>query len=183
MAELVAEGATPVVLGMTAWWFGATWALLAFGYLAVIAIVLTAIDLAEHRLPDRIVLPSYWVAAGLLAVASAAAGDWTGMARAGLGLVAMGGFYFLLAMINPAGLGFGDVKLAGLLGAYLGWLGWPEVVIGAIGGFVLGGVLSLVLVAVRLADRKTPIPFGPFMLLGAAFAVVAGQPVAHWYLG
>jgi leader peptidase (prepilin peptidase)/N-methyltransferase len=79
-------------------------------------------------------------------------------------------------------MGFGDVKLAGVLGLYLGWLGWAEVVAGGFLGFLLGGVIGLGLMAVRRADRKSQIPFGPFMLAGALVAILWGGALADLYL-
>jgi leader peptidase (prepilin peptidase)/N-methyltransferase len=80
-------------------------------------------------------------------------------------------------------MGFGDVKLALLLGLYLGFLGWQFLAVGAFAGFLLGGVVGAVLLAAGRATRKTRIPFGPSMLAGALLAVFAGAPVADWYLG
>lgn len=179
--EVAVEAATPVACGLTAWWAGPSWALPAFAYLAVVAVVLTVIDIGEHRLPNRIVLPSYLVGAALLGVAALATGAWSDLLRAVAGFGALGGTYFVLAFIHPSGLGFGDVKLAALLGLYLGWLGWAEVAVGGFLGFLLGGLVGLVLVATGVAGRKTHIPFGPFMLLGAATAMVTADRVAQWY--
>jgi len=79
-------------------------------------------------------------------------------------------------------MGFGDVKLAGVLGLYLGWLGWAEVVSGGFLGFLFGGVIGLGLMAVRRAGRKSQIPFGPFMLAGALVAILWGGALADLYL-
>jgi leader peptidase (prepilin peptidase)/N-methyltransferase len=79
-------------------------------------------------------------------------------------------------------MGFGDVKLAGVLGLYLGWLGWAEVVTGAFLGFLFGGVVGMALMAARKAGRKSQIPFGPFMLVGAFVAVLWGGVLADLYL-
>jgi leader peptidase (prepilin peptidase)/N-methyltransferase len=89
--------------------------------------------------------------------------------------------YYAVATLYPGGMGFGDVKLAGLLGLYLGWLGWSPVLVGAFAGFLLGGVVGALLLATRRADRKTAIPFGPYMLAGALLAVFVASPVATWY--
>jgi leader peptidase (prepilin peptidase)/N-methyltransferase len=154
----------------------------AFLYLGAIGVALTMIDIDVKRLPNAIVLPSYVVAAVLLGFAAAVDGSFPDYLRAGLGGAVLFGLYFLLAFIYPAGMGFGDVKLAGVLGIYLGWLGWAEVVSGAFLGFLFGGVVGAALLAVRKAGRKTQIPFGPYMLLGAFVAILAGDALADLYL-
>jgi len=157
-------------------------ALPAYLYLGAIGVALALIDLDVKRLPNVIVLPSYVVGIVLLAIAAAIGGDWSDLLRALLGMAALYGLYFGLALVYPAGMGFGDVKLAGVLGLYLGWLGWGEVVIGGFLGFLFGGVVGGVLMAVRRAGRKSQIPFGPFMLMGALVAIVCGGALADLYL-
>lgn len=176
------ELATAVVFGVLAWRFGFDWALPAYLYLGAIGVALAMIDIDVHRLPNAIVLPSYGVAAVLLLIPAVAHGAWGDYLRAGLGGLVLFGFYFLLAFIYPAGMGFGDVKLAGVLGAYLGWLGWGVLLIGGFLGFLLGGVVGGGLMLVHRAGRKSKIPFGPFMLTGAFIAILAGQWIFDGYL-
>jgi leader peptidase (prepilin peptidase)/N-methyltransferase len=154
----------------------------AFLYLGAIGVALALIDLDVKRLPNAIVLPSYPVAAVLLGVAAISEHEAGAYVRALLGMAALFGFYFLLAFIYPAGMGFGDVKLAGLLGLYLGWLGWGELITGGFLGFLFGGVVGVGLMMVRRAGRKSQIPFGPFMLAGALVAILAGGSLADLYL-
>ena len=175
------ELATGAVFAVLAIRFGPDPVLPAFLYLGAVGVALWMIDLDVKRLPNAIVLPSYAVGGCLLTLAAAVTGEWTDLLRAGLGLVALYGFYFLLALIYPAGMGFGDVKLAGVLGAYLGWLGWAEVVTGGFLGFLFGGVVGLALMASRRAGRKSQIPFGPFMLAGALVAILWGAALADLY--
>jgi leader peptidase (prepilin peptidase)/N-methyltransferase len=177
------EVVTAALFGLTAAWFGLSWELPAFLYLAAITVALTLIDLDVKRLPNAIVLPSYVVGLVLLGGAAAITGEWEALLRAGLGMVAMFAFFFVLALIYPAGMGFGDVKLAGVLGLYLGWLGWGELVIGGFLGFLLGGVVGMGLMVMRKAGRKSAIPFGPFMLIGALLAIVVAVPLTDLYLG
>lgn len=179
------EAGTGVLFALTAWFTGPSWVLPALLYLAAISVALALIDLETHRLPDAIVLPSYGVALALLALASWNPGgeaDWTALGRALIGGVAMFLVYFLLVLVYPRGMGFGDVKLAGVLGLYLGWFGWGALAIGWFSAFLLGGIFSLALVVLGRAGRKSGIPFGPWMLLGAAVGIVAGEPVWSWYL-
>ena len=153
-----------------------------FLYFAAISIVLTLIDLDTHRLPNSIVLPSYVVAGILFTVAAWLAGEWETLLRAGIGMAVLYIFYFLLRSIRRGGMGGGDVKLAGVIGIYLGWLGWGALAVGAFAAFVFGGVFGLVLMLARRAGRKTAIPFGPWMILGAWAGVFAGEAVGRWYV-
>ncbi|MCT1515164.1 prepilin peptidase [Dietzia cercidiphylli] len=144
--------------------------LVAFAALAVACALLVAIDLAVHRLPDVVVVPMYPVLLATLGVASAVTGDWGALGRAAAAALALLAFYFTLAFINPSGLGLGDVKLAGVLGLFLGWLGWYYVLVGTLAAFALNAVVALVLLLSRRADRHTGIAFGPAMIAGAAAA-------------
>jgi len=156
--------------------------LIAFLYLAAITVALALIDLDVHKLPNAIVLPSYIVAAALFAGASIALGDYEALIRAGIAGAALLVAYFLMAFIYPAGMGLGDVKLAGVLGIYLGWLGWGTVVVGAFSAFLFAGVFAVVLLVSRKANRKSGIPFGPWMLVGTWFGVAVGELAFAWYL-
>jgi leader peptidase (prepilin peptidase)/N-methyltransferase len=162
-------------------------ALAACAYFSVMAVRLTVIDVRHHLLPDRIVFPSYAIAGVLLLGAAASlflpgGQDMAGTADAGAfgvpGLRVLAGgavlwlFYFLLHAVYPPGMGFGDVKLAGVLGMYLGFLGWGHVLAGTLAAFVLGGLWSVAFLASRRGTLQSAIPFGPFMLAGAAAAML-----------
>ncbi|TFB73663.1 prepilin peptidase [Cryobacterium glaciale] len=156
--------------------------LAAFLYLAAISVALAMIDLDTHTLPNKILLPAYPVAAVLLAAAAFVAGEPERLLTAGIGGAALFGLYLALALISPGGMGLGDVKLAGVLGLYLGYLGWAPLLVGAFGAFLLGGVFGLLLLATRKAKRRSSIPFGPWMLLGAWLGAFFGDQVALGYL-
>jgi leader peptidase (prepilin peptidase)/N-methyltransferase len=178
LVELV-TAAVFVVLALR---LGATAQLPAFLYLGAAGVALALIDLDVKRLPNAIVLPSYPVALGLLLV-PATLGAWSAYGRALLAMAGLFAAYFALALVQPGGMGFGDVKLAGLLGLHLGWLGWAELLVGALAGFVLGGAVGVALLLTRRATRRSAIPFGPFMLAGALVGVLAGDGLARLYLG
>ena len=163
--------------------FDLTWQLPAYLYLASVGLALAVIDLDTKRLPNALTLPSYVVGALLLVLPAALDDSWDDYLRAALAMVALYGFYFVLALIYPKGMGWGDVKLAGVLGLYLGWLSWGVLVVGGFLGFLLGALIGGGLMAVRRAGRKTKIPFGPFMLLGALLAILWGQQWWDTYLG
>jgi len=158
------------------------WLIPALLHLAAVSIALALIDIDVRRLPDAIVLPSYPVLLSLLALASAGSGDYDALLRAVIGAVAGFGFYFVLAFVYPAGMGFGDVKLAGVLGMVLAWYGWGELVVGLFLGFLLGGVVGIALILLRLGTRKTMIPFGPYMIVGVWLAIGVGDGLVDLYL-
>jgi leader peptidase (prepilin peptidase)/N-methyltransferase len=175
------EAATAALFVAVTARFGPVPELPAYLYLAAIGIILAMIDFDVHRLPNAIVLPSYLVGAALLAPAVIMRGDWGSAARGLLATAALGGFYFVLAWAYPAGMGLGDVKLAGLLGLYLGWLSWGSVLVGTFAGFALGAVVGVALMATGRAHRRTAVPFGPAMLAGALLALFVAGPVTAWY--
>ncbi|MEU0216770.1 A24 family peptidase, partial [Streptomyces sp. NPDC006265] len=146
--------------------------------LAPVGVLLTVVDFRVRRLPDPLTLPFAGAALALLGLTAFVpehAGVWT---TALLGSLALGGGYFVLFLINPAGMGFGDVKLALGTGAALGWYGWPTVMLGTFAGFLLGALYGAALVVTRRATRKTAIPFGPFLITGAYLGLVVGSYTA-----
>jgi leader peptidase (prepilin peptidase)/N-methyltransferase len=151
-------------------------------YLAGISVSLALIDLDTHKLPDAIVLPAYIVSGVFFTAASFAQGDFDGLPRAAIGMGALFLFYFIMAFAFPGGMGLGDVKLAGALGIYLGWAGWGSLATGAIAAFILGGLFAVVLVITRRANRKSGIPFGPWMILGAWVGIAFGNQLFAGYL-
>jgi leader peptidase (prepilin peptidase)/N-methyltransferase len=157
-------------------------ALVAFLYLAAVSIALSFIDVEHHRLPNAIVLPSYAVGAILLATSSILIGDYGALIRAAIGLSAMAIGYFALSLLWRGGMGLGDVKLAGVLGLYLGYAGWGALAVGSLSAFFLGGVFGIVLILLHKTTRKSGIPFGPWMLLGAWVGVLFGNLIWTGYL-
>lgn len=142
--------------------------------LAPFAVLLALVDVKVRRLPDHVTLP---LAAGAVMLLGAAAlvpgagGSWT---TALLGGPVLGAAYFVLFLIHPDGMGFGDVKLALSLGVVLGWYGWAVLFAGAFAGFLLGSLYGLGLIALRRAGRRSAIPFGPFMMSGAWLGLLLG---------
>jgi len=157
--------------------------LVAYLYLAAISIALAFIDLETHRLPNVLVLPGYIVGLVLLTVTCFLTGDFSPLIVAAIAGAALFALYFVMALVYPGGMGFGDVKLAGVIGIFLGWQGWGEVAVGAFAPFVLGGIFSLVLILSKRAGRKSGIPFGPWMLIGAWVGIFVGRELSGWYLG
>lgn len=169
--------------GLLAWRVGPDLVLPAVLYVGVAGVLLGYVDLRVRLLPNAVVLPSYAIVVGLLTVAAATSGRWGSLAWALVGGAALWGFLAVLGLVSPSGMGFGDVKLGGVLGLCLGWFGLAYVLIGTMFAFVLGGLVSLGLVLGRRATGKSPIPFGPFLLAGFVLAVLSGDALANWYLG
>ena len=170
--------ATALVCGALAAATGARPELAAWMLLAPFGVLLATVDFGVHRLPDVLTLPLAAAALALLGVAALLpehGGSWT---HALYGALALGGAYFVLFLISPNGMGFGDVKLALSLGAVLGWYGWGVLLLGTFAGFVLASLYGTGLVVARRAGRKTAIPFGPFLIGGAFVGLLIGAYAA-----
>jgi leader peptidase (prepilin peptidase)/N-methyltransferase len=153
----------------------AFWLVLAAGlYYLFMAVRLSVIDIKHQLLPNRIVFPSVGIAGALLLSASLVMLDGGAAVRTVVGAVVMWAVYVVLRLISPSSMGYGDVKLALVLGLYLGFVGWPAVLWGTVLAFVLGGLWGLALIVSRRGTGKTQIPFGPFMLAGALIVLVVG---------
>ncbi|MFE9662072.1 prepilin peptidase [Streptomyces sp. NPDC005955] len=138
------------------------------------AVLLALVDLAVKRLPDVLTLPLAAAAPVLLGAAALLPGHGGSWPGALLGALVLGAGYLVLFLVNPDGMGFGDVKLALSLGAALGWYGWGAVLVGTFAGFLFAALYGAVLVVRRRATRRTAIPFGPFLLGGALVGVLLG---------
>ena len=169
LASLVAlAGAADAFL---AWRLGLSTGLPAATYLVTVGTALAMIDRATRRLPNPVVLGSYPIEAVLLALASSTEGTWEALGRAGIGAVALGGFFLAIALGLPGQLGMGDVKLAGLYGMGLAWWGWPTLATGVLAAWVLAALYAL---ARGVAGRRETLAFAPFLLAGALLAL--GSP-------
>jgi leader peptidase (prepilin peptidase)/N-methyltransferase len=169
---LALELGTAVVLALVLGRFGGQADVAAFGFFGVLGVALAAIDIAVQRLPDPLTLPAYPILIGLLAAAAIIGHDLPGLVRALLGGLALAAAYLLLALIRPGQLGGGDVKLAGLAGMAMGWLGWPTLIDGTALGFVLSALVALALLAARRVTLHSAISFGPFLLGGALLGML-----------
>jgi leader peptidase (prepilin peptidase)/N-methyltransferase len=178
-AELAVAGA--LAGGALGWRLGFQPVLAAWLYLAGAGVVLGYVDARTRLLPTRIIAPSYAVVVALVCLAATADSGPRRLAGAALGWLVMGGFYLLLWLVHPSGLGYGDVRLSGLLGIALGYLGWASLLTGLYAGFVLGAVGGLVL-SLRRRGVGSPFAFGPFMLLGCLVGAVFGPALSSLYL-
>jgi leader peptidase (prepilin peptidase)/N-methyltransferase len=135
-------------------------------------IAITAIDLQHQIIPDAITLPGI-VAGVLIGVGT---GTWLDSL---LGALVGGGVFFAIIVIQPGGMGGGDMKLGAMLGAFLGW---KVLLFSLFVAVTCGGGLAIALLATGLRGRKDPIPFGPFLALGGATGLFWGERVVAWYL-
>lgn len=184
---VLVEAVTGILFGLICWAtidgsFASIVLALVWSLGAALAVCLSLIDIAVRRLPRSIVKPATTATVLGLALVAQLTGAGDQLVRAVLAGAALYAAFLILELIYPAGMGHGDTMLVGLLGLYLGWLGWPQVIIGIFAGFLCGGVYSLVLVVVGRAGRKSMIPFGPFLILGTTIGMIWGERLGTAYL-
>lgn len=178
MVELVSAA----LFALVAVRVGLDWALPGFLLFAWTLLVVAVIDADTRKIPNRLTYPLTPALLVLLALAALLNGDPLVALRALLGGVVGFAALLLLALVSPRGMGMGDVKLAAFVGIGLGYLGWPYVLLGLFGSFLLGGVVAITLLATRLRARKDLIPFGPYLAVGALLTLLAGDVVIGAYL-
>ncbi|MBV8160789.1 MAG: prepilin peptidase, partial [Acidimicrobiia bacterium] len=152
--------------------FGLDWVLPAYLVFFASLVAITFIDLEHYIIPNRVLYPTLYIVVPLLVVSAAGSGEWDSLRRALIGGAAAWLFFLLLHLVQPRGMGFGDVRLSFLLGLMLGWLGLRQVFLGVFLGFALGSLVGIVLMLLRRRGRKDHIPFGPFLAAGAVLAVL-----------
>jgi leader peptidase (prepilin peptidase)/N-methyltransferase len=143
-------------------------------WLALCAVPLAFIDATVRRLPDPLTGSAFAGTVLLLLAAAATSMHWHALVQAVAGGIAMAGFYLVLALISPSGMGMGDVKAAASIGTLLAWLSWRLLITGGFAGFLLAGIYGIALLISGRATRKHQIPFGPFMIAGAFLVILAG---------
>lgn len=169
----LAAGAAGAILGLSLGW---SWPLLFLLPLVPVSVALAVVDWRTQLLPTRVIAPTYVVVAVLVLVCWAVTRDTDDLVRAGWGWLIAGGSFFALWFIHPRGLGYGDVRLSGILGIALGYVGWSELLVGLYAGFLLGGLGGGLLSVLRVVERRS-FPFGPFMLVGALVGVAVGERI------
>lgn len=168
--------ATAVVAGSLAATTGPDPALIVLLPLVPIGVALAIIDWHTTLLPTKIIAPTYGLVVACVLVAGFVGDDRDPVVRSALGWLVMGGFFVLLWLVYPRGLGYGDVRLSGVLGLALGFAGWPELVIGMYGAFLIGGLGGGLLGLLKIVQAKR-FPFGPFMLVAAVLGVIFGPAI------
>lgn len=171
------EAGTGLLWALLGLRFADSWALPAYLVLGAGLVALALIDLDTFLLPNRIVYPLTVVVVVLLAAAAAIEQDWTPLVRALAGGAAAFGVFLALHLVSPRGMGFGDVKLAFVLGVALGWVSGPTVFLGFFLAFLLGAAIGILLIATGVRGRRDHVPFGPFLALGTLLALLVGDPL------
>ena len=177
---LVEAGTAGLMVAMTLR-FGLTPELPAYLFFACVAVTLALIDADVRRLPDSIILSAYVIAPLLLMPAGAAHGDTYQAVRAGLGILALASIYFALQLAGPHTITVSDVKLAGLLGLFLGWISWGALLVGIVVGLVIGGAMSISRSVAGPKHTAIQVAYGPCMIGGAASALFISAPLLSWY--
>jgi leader peptidase (prepilin peptidase)/N-methyltransferase len=171
----IVEAVTGALFGAAFLRFGATADTVVAMALLAALVAITAIDLQHQIIPDAITLPG--IVAGLLANVATRR---VSIVDALLGVLLGGGVFLVIILVSGGGMGGGDMKLGAMLGAFLGW---KVALIALFVAVVAGGALAIVLLACRMRGRKDPVPFGPFLALGGAIGLFAGEGLLTWYLG
>jgi leader peptidase (prepilin peptidase)/N-methyltransferase len=177
--DAMLELGTAILFVLLAWRLPTAWPLPAYCVLAASLVAISAIDVEHMRIPTSLVYATALLGAPLLVLASAGTHRWSALLSALVGGAVAFGAFFALFFAVPKGIGFGDVRFAGLCGAFLGWIGYREVIAGFLISFVLAGVPAVVLLAMRKVQRRTQIPFGPFLAAGTVITVLFGPPIVH----
>ena len=180
IAISVASAAVSAALGIR---LGATWVLPAFLVFGACLVVVTVTDLRLFLIPNRIIYPTLLASVVLLGSGAALAHDGRALKHAAIGGLAAWLALLVIHLINPRGMAFGDVRLAAVIGAYTGWFGYDHVFLGLFLGFIAAAVIGGVLIVSKRRGAKDPVPFGPFLAVGALAAVLFGHSILHWYRG
>ena len=169
------ELTSAVLMSAAALRFGLSWPLPAFCVLFASLVVVSVVDLDHLIISRRVVYPTLCITAPLLALAAVATGAWAHLGSAAIGGVVGFGSLLVVHLVAPHGMGFGDVRLAGLIGMMLGWLGLGYGVVALLLALVLASVVGVALIATRLRSRTDAVPLGPFMAVGAVLAALWGR--------
>ena len=181
--EVAVVAATVALFAGTVLHFRADWVIPAYLVFFVCLVSVTVIDFQRQIIPNRIVYPTIFAAIPLLALAALAGDEWGRFGHALLGGTLAWTALLVIHLISPAGMGFGDVRLAFVLGLFLGWISLGHVVTGLFLGVLLISVIGLALSVLRLRSLKDHIAFGPFLAAGSTLAVFAGHSINRWWLG
>jgi leader peptidase (prepilin peptidase)/N-methyltransferase len=183
------EGLTAVLFFLAYWRFGLTPPFPITAFWCCVFLVIIFIDWEHQLILNRVTYPAAVAALVILAAASLSPGTGllanlelmpepvilSGLIGGGIGLV----FFFIVFIINPRGMGMGDVKLAGLIGLATGF---PLGLIAIFIGVIIGGLAAVALLVLRMKGRKDVVAYGTFLAIGPIITLLWGMPIYHWYL-
>ena len=172
---------TGALFALVAVRFGLDAALPGFLLLFAALLAISVIDLEHYIVPNRVVYPALFASVPIAVVAATADDDLRSLVEAVAGAALAWLILLVIHLVSPRGMGFGDVRLAALIGFWLGWLSLPTVLVGLFLAFLLASVVGVGLIASGLRSRKDRIPFGPFLAAGAVLATLVGDPLLRWY--
>jgi len=170
----IVEAVTAALFAIAFQRFGPTLDFVVAAILLAALVAITAIDLQLQIIPDAITLPG--TVTGLLA--NVATGR-VSIVDSLIGIALGGGLFLIIILVSGGGMGGGDMKLGAMLGAFLGW---KVALLALFLAVLFGGVFAIVLLASGRRGRKDAVPFGPFLALGGAIALFAGEGMVTWYL-
>jgi leader peptidase (prepilin peptidase)/N-methyltransferase len=170
----IVEAVTAALFALAFQRFGPSLDFVVAAVLLAALVAITAIDLQLQIIPDAITLPGI-----VTGVVANVATQRVSIVDSLLGLALGGGLFFVIIVVSGGGMGGGDMKLGAMLGAFLGW---KVALIALFLGVVFGGVFAIVLLASGRRGRKDAVPFGPFLALGGAVGLFAGEELLRWYL-
>jgi leader peptidase (prepilin peptidase) / N-methyltransferase len=173
----VLEVVTALLFAALAWRTGAKPELFAYSWFAAISAPLAAVDWRTRRLPTRLIWPSGIVLFALFGMAAAVNRDAYPVIRSFAGMVVLLAFYGAIYFLRPGELGGGDLRLGGLLGLVLGWIGWIAVLTGTLLGWLAAAIAVIALRAVRHTEDGRDVPLGPFLMIGTVMTVLATSPM------
>jgi leader peptidase (prepilin peptidase)/N-methyltransferase len=179
----VIEALTATLFALTAVRFGASWSLPAELLFVAGIIALAAVDLERYLLPRAILYPTLALVAAALGIAAVVTDHWGRLGVALACSAAIFALFFLLHFARPGWLGFGDVRLAALLGLALGWMGPWYLVLGLIAANLAGAAVGIALMMKGEASATTRLPYGLFLGAGCVSALLVGAPIINWYSG
>ncbi len=181
-ARLAAEVVTGVIFAGAVWRLGLHPQIVAIGFLVAALVSISIVDVGHRIAPRQIVFAAYPPVAAALVAAALVEHRPSALASAAVGCVATFTFFFVVHIIVPRGMGYGDVRLSGLLGLVLGWTGYFVLLVGMIAAFAIGAISGLLLIAAFGRTRRSTIPFAPYLAIGTVIGILWGPALVHFWL-
>lgn len=173
---------TAFLFGAAAVRFGPDPALAAYCVLFAGLVAVSVADIRVGLVPRKLLYPTLVLMVVALVAASAVSGEYHRLLQAAVGGVGAFVVFFIIWFISPRSMGMGDVRLAGVIGVGLGWIGYRQLYLGFLVAFIVGVVIGVAKMLVQGGGRKTSLPFGPALAVGAVVGVLWGTQLANlWF--